>query len=77
MYLRLQVVPTKMLSEASGDLLARIFEMPGHLYLKVLLSCRLLDSFLSQKAPEAPREPAVISVSASPVRVNHPIQNGS
>lgn len=51
--------------------------MQGHLYLKVLLSCWLLDFFLSQKAPEAPREPAVISVSVSPVRVNHPIQNGS
>lgn len=55
---------------------AQWFLILRRLHFKVWLSCLILD-FLSQQAWGALREPAVISVSASPVWVNHPFQNGS
>lgn len=53
------------------------FLIVRRLYFKVWLSWLILNFFSPQQAWGALWEPAVISVSASPVRVSHPIQNDS
>lgn len=64
-------------SSLSGSLLMRFFFWSwDNCAVTVWLSCLILD-FCPNRREESLLEPAVISVSASPVRVSHPIHDNS